>query len=99
MLKAYNKSIKVSIHPPRVGRDQVTVAADDITIGFQSTLPVWGGTAGRPGEHDLGHVSIHPPRVGRDTPIIAARGGNVTFQSTLPVWGGTRGLLDFSLNA
>ena len=34
----------VSIHPPRVGRDAGDAVAADLAKGFQSTLPVWGGT-------------------------------------------------------
>ena len=36
-------------------------------IRFQSTLPVWGGTAVRARDDgDRALISIHPPRVGRD---------------------------------
>ena len=36
----------ISIHPPRVGRDAETRGYVLKEIGFQSTLPVWGGTPG-----------------------------------------------------
>ena len=44
----------------------------DVTIsvplekGFQSTLPVWGGTEGEAIVEPSTKISIHPPRVGRD---------------------------------
>ena len=36
---------KISIHPPRVGRDGTPPGRCSARPGFQSTLPVWGGTA------------------------------------------------------
>ena len=35
---------EISIHPPRVGRDQPLRALRAFVAPFQSTLPVWGGT-------------------------------------------------------
>ena len=37
-------SFRISIHPPRVGRDAILPAPDFTKDIFQSTLPVWGGT-------------------------------------------------------
>ena len=37
-----------------------------VTLWFQSTLPVWGGTGGQTPVCVSIEVSIHPPRVGRD---------------------------------
>ena len=36
--------IKISIHPPRVGRDAWLRSLNRQARKFQSTLPVWGGT-------------------------------------------------------
>ena len=59
-------AIRVSIHAPRVGRDEPLSKQVHIFRRFQSTRPAWGAT-------DLGdhlpvgvRVSIHAPRVGRD---------------------------------
>ena len=61
----------ISIHPPRVGRDQ---ALSDLLVEefkFQSTLPVWGGTLRWILCHEYRDaISIHPPRVGRDLDSI-----------------------------
>ena len=63
----YNKdTVKISIHPPRVGRDWFNFCSTIHFCVFQSTLPVWGGTV-KIGQHPVGvGISIHPPRVGRD---------------------------------
>ena len=56
---------------------------------FQSTLPVWGATAGlaRAGCEEL--ISIHAPRVGSDLWGATTCARTCKFQSTLPVWGAT----------
>ena len=36
--------VTISIHPPRVGRDWFFISSPKKQSGFQSTLPVWGGT-------------------------------------------------------
>ena len=59
-------AMSISIHPPRVGRDQwVCVNVPPYTV-FQSTLPVWGGTRSVRTTNAVRVISIHPPRVGRD---------------------------------
>ena len=59
-------SILVSIHAPRVGRDEDSPTLPRAAREFQSTRPVWGATA-RGGEGMSDYlVSIHAPRVGRD---------------------------------
>ena len=40
----FNFHIAISIHPPRVGRDELNTRGYTDRDGFQSTLPVWGGT-------------------------------------------------------
>ncbi len=57
--------LMVSIHAPRAGRDAAG-HLDSTTVGFQSTRPVRGATAGRPGDLVGSGVSIHAPRAGRD---------------------------------
>ena len=59
-------SNRISIHPPRAGRDDEFIPESHERPLFQSTRPVRGGTA-----HDLSkgskdNISIHPPRAGRD---------------------------------
>ena len=56
---------------------------------FQSTLPVWGGTAWAASYISAVRISIHPPRVGRDPCPVRSHSSLTSFQSTLPVWGGT----------
>ena len=56
----------ISIHPPRVGWDRERQDFEHIGLAFQSTHPVWGGTALYGRHHLLCSISIHPPRVGWD---------------------------------
>ena len=56
----------ISIHPPRGGRDASALAAALIIPGFQSTLPVGGGTTDGKTQAAVFAISIHPPRGGRD---------------------------------
>ena len=65
----------ISIHPPRVGRDDAPPSITDGTMPFQSTLPVWGGTVPAPGDLRARYISIHPPRVGRDLRPATHRAG------------------------
>ncbi len=58
--------LPISIHPPRVGRDAVTLAASSCMENFNPPAP---GGAGRQNDEVLDvckGISIHPPRVGRD---------------------------------
>ena len=61
---------------------------------FQSTHPVWDGTAESGRIIFCSGISIHPSRVGWDlcffTPMLSAP----LFQSTHPVWDGTEDCLD-----
>ena len=85
--------LKISIHPPRVGRDGADADSVRQWKLFQSTLPVWGGTAASLQARRGKRISIHPPRVGRDALLRAIAPRMEEFQSTLPVWGGTSGRL------
>ena len=59
--------MKISIHPPRAGRDSRAGASLVDAGKFQSTRPVRGGTSKQEINHPLGIISIHPPRAGRDS--------------------------------
>ena len=61
----------ISIHAPRVGRDESGDSIERLAQQFQSTRPVWGAT-GRCGNAEIHReISIHAPRVGRDAPAAA----------------------------
>ncbi len=61
--------------------------------GFQSTLPVGGGTEDHAEKRKIKHISIHPPRGGRDLMPGVNIVDALEFQSTLPVGEGRfRGL-------
>ena len=49
------------------------LAVSDADRGFQSTLPVWGGTDGPDAGTPEKVISIHPPRVGRDGDVSVPR--------------------------
>ena len=68
-------SRNISIHPPRVGRDDCKNYNQGQRNGFQSTLPVWGGTGDRYPARGLRVISIHPPRVGRDLEWVRRHDG------------------------
>ena len=80
----------VSIHPPRVGRDPFPVPVQKWVWGFQSTLPVWGGTPNIPAV--LGGTVVFQstlPVWGGTRLVFRGEIRPDGFQSTLPVWGGT----------
>ena len=77
-------AVKISIHPPRVGRDVVSGNSNCVLGSFQSTLPVWGGTP-PPAHHGIAHlISIHPPRVGRDISALSPRHSRRDFNPPSP---------------
>ena len=57
---------RISIHPPRAGRDVVWYGLNWSFELFQSTRPVRGGTRHNLTDGQAGLISIHPPRAGRD---------------------------------
>ena len=59
--------VRISIHAPRVGRDDRLNAMSAQGQIFQSTRPVWGATYSEIEKTLLESISIHAPRVGRDT--------------------------------
>ena len=64
---------------------------------FQSTHPVWDGTAAAQGYTVVQTISIHPSRVGWDPPRSGIYSSRSEFQSTHPVWDGTL-LMEFTTN-
>ena len=84
------RGIRISIHAPRMGRDDLSSCISLIFTPFQSTRPVWGATVGvlcRRAVYDF--ISIHAPRMGRDNVYSAIKSPRKLFQSTRPVWGAT----------
>ena len=79
----------ISIHAPRVGRDDLPDMDYVIEAQFQSTRPVWGATHRRAYTQNQSAISIHAPRVGRDLGAADIGTTDTTFQSTRPVWGAT----------
>ena len=83
------KPLRISIHAPRVGRDQVTQVEIKGLIGFQSTRPVWGATLS---SRFTGQSSVYfnprAPCGARLEPHLQMR-WYLEFQSTRPVWGAT----------
>ena len=67
------RNFLISIHAPRVGSDRNHLAFYHRKLLFQSTLPVWGATTGKPPHLPQGHISIHAPRVGSDTFLQISR--------------------------
>ena len=60
----------ISIHAPRVGRDDYMRILDYFPSVFQSTRPVWGATTLGYRRGVCPEISIHAPRVGRDTQYV-----------------------------
>ena len=81
--------ISISIHPSRVGWDRSTRLWGCLQRQFQSTHPVWDGTAPGLMLKAAGFISIHPSRVGWDINAHWISRITVAFQSTHPVWDGT----------
>ena len=80
---------KISIHAPRMGRDDARSAPVLRLLLFQSTRPVWGATASFDQYSQLLIISIHAPRMGRDCTSEGRDTVSRSFQSTRPVWGAT----------
>ena len=58
--------VEISIHTPRVGRDNICGRSCRRKSRFQSTRPAWGATLRRRVVPPPRRISIHTPRVGRD---------------------------------
>ena len=79
----------ISIHAPRVGRDNGRLNPSKGMKRFQSTRPVWGATiASRIVSRSPVFQSTRP--VWGATWRTEAWAGTLVFQSTRPVWGATR---------
>ena len=77
-------ALGVSIHAPRVGRDELrSILAEAVGV-FQSTRPVWGATGQVFTAHRSFRVSIHAPRVGRDMPSFAPIAVGLSFNPRAP---------------
>ena len=61
----------ISIHPSRVGWDEYGFTVFVTAPAFQSTHPVWDGTASDRGDAQKPWISIHPSRVGWDSKASA----------------------------
>ena len=80
---------RISIHPPRAGRDLWCISAAISATDFNPPAPCGAG-------HPIAvlvagnvFISIHPPRAGRDDAEAYAEAMHPLFQSTRPVRGGT----------
>ena len=79
----------ISIHPPRVGRDQLHPPDCWANDHFNPPSPCGEGPLSTIQGAYKTKISIHPPRVGRDFSNCQVYSCYFEFQSTLPVWGGT----------
>ncbi len=83
-------SIRISIHPPRVGRDPRPWPPPGPSANFNPPSQRGEG----PGRFRFLSrrltISIHPPRAGRDAIITLVDALTDPFQSTLTTWEGTR---------
>ena len=64
---APTRTSRISIHPPRAGRDQIGSPAGWQRWHFNPPAPCGAGPAIRSSPHCLAIISIHPPRAGRDS--------------------------------
>ena len=70
----------ISIHPPRVGRDQRALDARDGGNDFNPPSPCGEGHIGVVQVVHVDLISIHPPRVGRDL-----NWGDVDFEKNISI--------------
>ena len=80
---------RISIHPPRAGRDWDDATPGDVYFSISIHPPRAGRDRGTTTTPYRIVISIHPPRAGRDQAAAEADGRSVSFQSTRPVRGGT----------
>ena len=86
----------ISIHAPRVGRDESGDLHFYCYTQFQSTRPVRGATIIDGGQGQTAPISIHAPRAGRDESGDLHFYCYTQFQSTRPVRGATAKVYRFS---
>ena len=96
------KRARISIHPPRAGRDQALLHNGEGCRYFNPPAPCGAGPE-LPLTNTQTVISIHPPRAGRDLQPDFGGIMELVFQSTRPVRGGTEDagglllhLLDFN---
>ena len=73
----FKKRIKISIHVPRMGDDNLVKGFITIKHKFLSTSPVWGTTLKLHLSTIESHISIHVPRMGDDAGIWRRQWCNV----------------------
>ena len=80
----------ISIHAPRMGRDQPPEADEAPRWQISIHAPRMGRDPGaQPRRPWPRGISIHAPRMGRDVPRFTKSLRHNEFQSTRPVWGAT----------
>ena len=82
--------LSISIHAPRVGRDQSKSVGNSKAVYFNPRAPCGARRGGSANQTHIGVISIHAPRVGRDAVQMLPPQLQPQFQSTRPVWGATR---------
>ena len=87
--KRYLSKLTISIHSPRMGRDQFGAGA----IPPLRKISIHSPRMGRDRKGTIDSlpegISIHSPRMGRDIGRSDAAKAVAAFQSTLPAWGET----------
>ena len=80
----------ISIHPPRVGRDQIVINFR-LLLGISIHPPRVGrDTLTYPATDNNIMISIHPPRVGRDILLLLSELGSGYFNPPSPCGEGRR---------
>ena len=80
---------RISIHPPRAGRDTGHPFCSIGIIVFQSTRPVRGGTLTQASRFIMPRtISIHPPRAGRDSGSCISWSSHTDFNPPAPCGAG-----------
>ena len=78
----------ISTHAPRTGSDRLYLW-QEMTAGFQPTLPARGATNIRRCGAAIKFISTHAPRTGSDVGVIGVPCASIVFQPTLPARGAT----------
>ena len=81
--------VRISIHAPRMGRDNMSIGKNIAAAHFNPRAPYGARHPLYPLRLDGRGISIHAPRMGRDTPAPPSWRTRPLFQSTRPVWGAT----------
>ena len=70
-MASFGRVLSRYFNPPTpCGVGQVWIKPHHFEVKFQSTHPVWGGTAAKQAVVPGGRISIHPPRVGWDMTAV-----------------------------